>query len=146
MTDLQLSLLLVPFFAVVLAASMVGLFTMDARGKRRNLDRGVAEERDHLGDDVLALFAEDATEDDDFCRCRSCEAGITTEGHCVDIDGSAWHDCAALAEEPAPTLREESIAVPTHPEACYQARRDGRDEDICDLCRPLLVLPKRRAS
>jgi hypothetical protein len=30
------------------------------------------------------------------CHCHSCESGIITAGHCVDIDGDWGHECKAL--------------------------------------------------
>lgn len=27
--------------------------------------------------------------------CDSCDAGVITPGHCVDIDGDLWHGCVA---------------------------------------------------
>lgn len=38
-------------------------------------------------------------EDLSTCFCKSCENGLLTGGHCVDIDGDYWHNCYAVKKD-----------------------------------------------
>lgn len=45
------------------------------------------------------------------CECGSCRTGSLVPGHCINIDGEAWHDCFAWDLADKKRKEREAIAA-----------------------------------